>query len=355
MAVGDELQDALIREATDLLRVEAGLRGSVTAELVLLRERLTSLLATNDPTGSRRALQRLLVRVDDAIDVAYGRIDVGMDAALYQLADTHLHVAAATLDGVVGVTFAKGVSASFAERVVGSQLIEGAPSAEWWSRQSDILKARFLDEMRQGIAQGEALGDLVRRVRGRRENGFKDGIMQTSTQRAEAIVRTSVINVANDARLAVYERNADIIDAIRWVSVLDNRTTPICRALDGKMWTVPDLKPIDHDKHFPGPTAHWNCRSIQVPVLKQWSDITNGALKDRIPQGTRASMDGQVPQETTYQQWLSRQPEALQLEVLGKSRFKLWKSGKLSLEDMTDQRNNPLTLDELRARYGVSA
>ena len=66
--------------------------------------------------------------------------------------------------------------------------------------------------------------------------------------------------------------------------------------------------------------------------------------------GTRASMDGQVAGDLRYEDWLKSQKETVQKDVLGPSRFELWKNRSLTLPEMLDQRGNPLTLEQLRAR-----
>ena len=57
------------------------------------------------------------------------------------------------------------------------------------------------------------------------------------------------------------------------MAVIDDATTPECLELDGKQWLLPQdtedydaYIPIGHDIPFPGPVAHWNCRSTIVPV-----------------------------------------------------------------------------------------
>jgi hypothetical protein len=81
-------------------------------------------------------------------------------------------------------------------------------------------------------------------------------------------------------------------------------------------------------------------------VLKDFNDLPPSAQK-KIPEGKRASMDGPVDKQS-YIQWLSKQSKARQLEVLGPGKYKLWKEGKISLKDMIDQRNRPLTVAELK-------
>jgi hypothetical protein len=59
-------------------------------------------------------------------------------------------------------------------------------------------------------------------------------------------------------------------------------------------------------------------------------------------------MDGQVPDKTTYQDWLKRQSNETQEDVLGIQRAGLFRSGK-PLDDMLDARGNVLTLKQMQA------
>jgi SPP1 gp7 family putative phage head morphogenesis protein len=71
-----------------------------------------------------------------------------------------------------------------------------------------------------------------------------------------------------------FRENAATIKGVKWKSIIDDRTTPECIALNGKRWTYPDLKPIGHDLEFPDfPPIKYNCRSSVMPVLKTWPQI----------------------------------------------------------------------------------
>ena len=71
-----------------------------------------------------------------------------------------------------------------------------------------------------------------------------------------------------------FRENAVTIKGVKWKSIIDDRTTPECAALNGKRWTYPDLKPIGHDLAFPDfPPIKYNCRSSVMPVLKTWPQI----------------------------------------------------------------------------------
>lgn len=56
----------------------------------------------------------------------------------------------------------------------------------------------------------------------------------------------------------------------------------------------------------------------------------------------------------TYNSWLKRQPAVFQYEVLGPERAKLFRSGGLSLDKFADDSGRLYTLDELRAREGIT-
>lgn len=113
----------------------------------------------------------------------------------------------------------------------------------------------------------------------------------------------------------------------------------VCRARDGKVY------PLDSG---PRPPAHPNCRSSTVPVLKSWKEM--GINLKEAPEGTRSSMNGQVPADLTYQEWLKNQSADFQDDVLGVTKGKLFRNGGLSLDRFVDRAGKELTLDQLMKR-----
>ena len=93
-----------------------------------------------------------------------------------------------------------------------------------------------------------------------------------------------------------------------------------------------------------------NCRSGQVPVLKSYKELGIDLPEIEVNGRTRASMDGQVPKETSYADWLKNQSLARQTDVLGETRARLMRDGKLGMDAMYDSKGRYLTLDELRQR-----
>jgi SPP1 gp7 family putative phage head morphogenesis protein len=90
----------------------------------------------------------------------------------------------------------------------------------------------------------------------------KDGVMRLITpHRLETIIRTNTTNAFNQGRLIEARQNDDLVQGMEYSAIIDNRTTEICRHLDGKKYRLddPDLNAIS-------PPNHFNCRSILVPI-----------------------------------------------------------------------------------------
>lgn len=112
-------------------------------------------------------------------------------------------------------------------------------------------------------------------------------------------MRSATMAVANDARDATYQANADIIIAVVWISTLASRTTIQCQVRDGLRYTL-DHQSIGHDVPWgagPG-NWHWGCCSTSRPETKSWCEL--GFDVDALTPATRATMDGQVVQATLH-------------------------------------------------------
>jgi len=381
------LIDQVNAHVIDLLRTSGGIRRDILTMLSALEDDITGKLAriTSRNNINAARLRMLLAQVKDTIRTAYGDISKSHLAALGKVAQASASHIGLSVNNKIKVPI---IDVSFTQAqlkaLASNTFISGRYADEWWARQGAELLARFQVQMRLGMLQGEGIGDLVRRVRGTREAGFTDGLMRIPTAQAETLVRTSVIAVANAARLESFMQNKSLIKGIQWVSTLDSRTTEICIALDSKAWELPPsgdiadyggYKPIAHDKNFPGPTAHWGCRSTQIPVLysfdemkgpNAWKAKEGGGkpLKDffqqrlvgkgftekeaaKIEISTRASMDGQVGVDNGYEKWLNGKSNSFQNDLLGETAAKLWRQGKLGLSDITNQDNRPLSAEEL--------
>lgn len=211
----------------------------------------------------------------------------------------------------------------------------GFTLTEWFETLSKAQQTNLTREIQKSIVEGEPVAKTMQRVRGTRAMQYTDGVLNTTRRQAEAIVRSTVNHVTNQARQKLFAANKDIISGLKWTSTLDSRTSLICATLDGRVF------PVDKGQR---PPAHVNCRSTMTPVLKSAKEL---GLKN-IPATTRASIDGQVPGDITYAQWLKKQSFAVQADVLGKTKAKLFSEGNLALEKFSSANLKPLTLQELK-------
>jgi SPP1 gp7 family putative phage head morphogenesis protein len=216
---------------------------------------------------------------------------------------------------------------------------EGRHLRQWFKDYSVSQRQRLDAAIRMSVVEGETVDQAIRRIRGTQRAGYSDGIIMGINRRgAEALARTAINHVVTTARNQTLLDNSEVVQALLWRSTLDGRTSEICISRDGKVY------PLDSG---PRPPAHPNCRSCVVPVLKSWKQL--GIDLAEAPEGTRASMNGQVPESETYATWLKRQPASFQDDVLGKTRAGLFRSGKLTVDKFVNEATGRVyTLDELR-------
>jgi SPP1 gp7 family putative phage head morphogenesis protein len=215
---------------------------------------------------------------------------------------------------------------------------------------------RFSQVVRNGLLTGEPTPAIAKRLIGNLQLGETGSVKQIAQKGGEltqatdnqviTLVRTSVNQVANAASQQVYEANQDITQKYRYVATLDARTSSICRALDGREF--------EYGKG-PTPPQHFNCRSTTVPV------IDYKALGfTPPPPSKRASMDGPVPADMSYGQWLAKQDAATKAEVLGKEKVPYFNKlvekygGKDAIAKLVRDDGSELTLEQLRRRYGAA-
>jgi SPP1 gp7 family putative phage head morphogenesis protein len=232
-------------------------------------------------------------------------------------------------------------------------LIVGQPAKEWWKRQTGAAQNKFAQQMRLGVLAGESPAQLTKRL--------LDGVgsLKINRHQAKALVRTSVASINNAGMMATFQANSDVIDAVEADATLDARTTDICLGRDGGIWDLQTGAPTKDSAvqtSFPGiPPWHMQCRTIMTAVVKPLNELGKkaGLKVDKIPPGTRATMDGQIPESMSTAQWLKSKGDKFGSDLLGKSRYQLWKNGKITLQQLTDQSGRSLNLPQLEKLAGT--
>jgi hypothetical protein len=132
------------------------------------------------------------------------------------------------------------------------------------------------------------------------------------------------------------DANQDLLHGVQWVATLDQRTCLQCGALDGQVWEdVTDAK-------VPVVDTHPNCRCTLVPVIDEIPGVS-------LPPAQRASAEGPVPATVSYFDWFGDQSSTLQREILGPTRYGLWRAGRLPLPDFVSASGVRSVRDVLRS------
>jgi hypothetical protein len=350
-SIDAQLADEIIAHAVDLLRLEAGTRARVLRLLEDLRAELAAKLREDKLTefGKLRT-QQLVKQASEIIDGYYAKMQGELSLALQGAAQS----SASNVANTITATFHRTVvgvlpTEKFLARLVSNVLIQGAPSAEWWSRQSQKTAFNFANAVRLGVAGGETNETIVRRL-----TKPRSGVMDISARDARALIHTSIQTVAAEARRDTFKENRDVVKGMRQLSTLDGQTTVVCIAYAGGTWDL-DGKPImGWTKPYNGGVPrHWGCRSVEVPITKTFREL--GLDVDELPPAMRASVDGPVPADITFDKWLRGRTQEQQDAQLGKGRAELWRAGKITLQQLLDLHGTPLTVGQLMAKYGTKA
>lgn len=418
MAIADAILSDLVSRGVDLERVKnTYYKKDVEPILRDLEKEIDKQLIEIDPTEGRgtldrqRRLNNLLQETRTTINTHYGTLRSDHAELMKEVVEVESEDILDLYNSRIGFDLMNvHLTPKQIESVAAGSLIEGAPSAAWWARQDATARRVFEDQMRQGLLLGENLQQLRNRLKGTKEFGFSDGMSAKWKRDANALIRTSIQNASNDARLRTYAENSDVIGGLQWVSTLDSRTTHICIGLDGRQWRYNEdgvLVPVGHDISFPGATAHWGCRSTQIATTLSWDDLAGpkawprasanrkGAanieelfqnevakgekgrqirrkLKDEGFSGnmlerefnrrisiirgrTRASLDGQVPEDITFDQFIAQKGDNFAKNLLGAGRFQLWKDKKITTKQLIGNNTKPLTVRQLQQKYNQAA
>lgn len=335
------LSDAILSHQIDLFRFTAGERKKVLALLQDMEKDLKVKIMGDLTDFGKARTYKLLKECREVINKYYA--DMGTQIDLPGLAQTEAQFTTQTF-ATIGLEASLPTEAAL-KSIVNDALIEGSPISEWWEKQAADTQFRFANQVRQGIAQGETLQEIIRRVAGSKRLGTV-GIMDVSRRNASALVHTSIQTIANDASLATYRANADILKGVRHLSTLDSHTSLTCIARSGKEWDLNGNPIGGHNFPFQNCPLHWNCRSTIIGITKTYREL--GVDIDEVPKGTRASDLGQIPADTSFSGFLNRHDTKYQDELLGPGRAKLWREGKITLSQLVDQTGRELTLAQLK-------
>jgi len=191
---------------------------------------------------------------------AIGAVDEAMERFYAEVETVPLEHIVHKLEDVVQQV---GLQASMAGREYANEMTEGMVKTAWvptdWSWQDDAKqiishlklkpKQYIMDKIHHALMTGEGppVEELAKNL------GYETG---------KAIARTVVMNIYIKSALKKWDE--DGIQHVKRLEMEDNKTCPICRALNGKEYLVSELlqlpNPQSHD-------THENCLLGETPIL----------------------------------------------------------------------------------------
>lgn len=172
--------------------------------------------------------------------------------------------------------------------------------------------------IRKGVANRWTVNETLEAILGTKGANFRDGALNGVNNQAGAVIATVLQHISATTQGGV---GSIFYRKYRWVSIIDNATTEICRGRNGKIY--------EYGKG-PLPPAHIRCRSKVVPVSVESGD----------DDGPRS-----------YYAWLRTQPAEVQNDILGKAKAEGVRNGSAKATDYPSfNEAKPLTIAQFKAK-----
>lgn len=181
-------------------------------------------------------------------------------------------------------------------------LAGGALVDESLAQISENALQRIEYAIRDGMNTGMTPQQIIKRITGTKRLKYEDGLLNSTKIDIERIIRTLRSHISNQVYL--YNFKNFNFEYVRFVSVLDGRTSKICAAVDGSIWKL-------NDSAKRVPPLHPNCRSILVPVSKDGRLIGNRSfvMDERkvrdIPKDERTQLMGQIDANISFKEFFN--------------------------------------------------
>jgi len=300
--------DQAIQHQIDLERYKTGLENRLSKSLDDLIDNIVSELSKLDTniTSARKSL----VIINGMIDDTFSTIELDLLEELKEFLLTAVDWIEKYDSDVDKVEDRDALVGTLI-----SSLILGNTMGDWLRSIKNRMKLNIRGNILNSIANNSSQKDIISSVRGTRVRGFKDSVLNGSKNHISTIANTAVQTLSSKTKMHLWGKQSS--SQYIWISVLDSRTSPICRSRSNKIYKV---------GNGPIPPAHPRCRSI---IMK----YTKGL---------------EVPE--SYSEWLKKQPTDVVSDILGNYKAKLFMSGKVSLDRFTTERGRELTIDELKRK-----
>ena len=359
--LNEDLQDASIDNAVDIQQYASGtvvalIRILNSADAALSSALLVALDGVDPANFTVEQFDALLAEVRRINTEAYDSVASALDAELQGLAESQSDFEYGLLVSLLPLLVRQQipvnkVSAQDTYNRALTEPMQGNTLGNWMRNAAAARITSIANRARDGFLAGETVEQILTAIRGTKANKYSDGVLNRARKNLDSIIKTAIGHVVEIVADQFASNNAKLIKAVQWISALDSRTTHMCQIRAYKLYAPITYKPIGHKVPWlQGPGAlHWGCRSTSSMIVQSSRELGVIDLTD----SELAYLDGKVPSETTYSEWLAKQSEARQVQVLGKERALLYRNGNLSFGEMYSNTGQWLTLEQLRQRNRI--
>ena len=333
MSTNDKIEDAITRHQVFVMRYSQGRERLADEYVEKLIEAVTERLGADIATVSPARLDQIIAEVAEDIKVRSEEYETSVVNEMLEFigyqSDFNVNLLDFNVDAEV-VTPALGVlQAAMLLRRMPLEPTKSYTVNEALQEYSSRKSRQIIQTVRDGVTLGQTSQEITKNI--------KD-LTKTQQRQAATLARTIANYVSIQAREVVMRENSDITDSYKWIATLDSRTSLICASRDQQIFK--------ESNDSPKPPAHFNCRSTIAPIVKGEFDLGLD-IESRRPAVSDTGVK-QVSSSTPYEAWLRRQSRAFQTEVLGVTRAKLFREGRISIGRFVDAQGATLTLDQLR-------
>lgn len=299
----------------------------------------TLLTTYADLTPAQQARKaRLFSQIAGQLSATYGRADTLMSGQMKDFAGIEVKAHTQQLRDLVADSPIADVTLGNLTRAEVKAIAEfpiaGLNLGEWFDKQALDMNVAMRGQIQLGLLNGEPSRTIAQRLIPQTPTAETPGIVDRSRRATLALVRTTVTTVQTQASYDTLQSIGDnYMPAFRYVAVRDARTTPICRALDGKVYRFDDPK-------AKRPPQHVNCRStiVGVPDYKKLGLAEPNTVAGGFTMGS-------------YAGWLKTQPPGQQDAILGRAGAALFRRGDATLSDLINSDGARLTTKALADTY----
>lgn len=159
-------------------------------------------------------------------------------------------------EALPGIDFSFNRVASWQLSHLVGNLQDGSPLADLFNKIAQDGAKRAGKVLFDGLAAGHGPRVIARQLQDQ---------LGIPLRRALTISRTETMRVYNQAAMANYKANSDVVQQWQWSAAIGARTCEDCANLDGKQFS------LDSDQD--APPLHPNCRCAAIPVTVSYDEI----------------------------------------------------------------------------------